>query len=800
MATLPAEELQGIYDCAINGVGYLIDWIQPDRIAYDQQGDDLLVERRDTSEEMTENKLDRLWWRSQRSQHGGMGQRRFDVPRVSDPNAFFDSKGIDVLAVPGESALLRDVVKREAVTDSPSAHRFVVTDEFLWLAVDSGDIRRCGFNTLTDTWTMNQQSTLAGEAIGTERIWDVTADGRVVYVALGTLGIHRRLLPANVQDDACDATTGWVAVGSVVAVTTSTKMEGTGAIAWSSISNGDTVTKTFGAPVDFSSAASILFWLRSSAAVAVGGLEIRFIDSVGNYFYVRPSLAATTWTEFSYARSQFTTVGAPNWNSIDSIEFRSLFGSNYSMQIDDIRHVADGSYTHWSDKICRFLRFAGRTFYGAGPSAAGSTQWKIFEAGTGATSVNLTPDPPDGFEVTAIAELSGKIYFALKKGNRGHILVYDGTSLTVATELPVGDVPLSLTAYAGTLLMVGARRVDNANADKGLGVWYRGERSSTGDLELTKICVIGENDSGLDYGIQTAFELGEHVHFGWSAGANNTRLARASALQAQVTPQVSDNSANPFAGLGIYSPATNAYARHISAGVVSGLVVASGVFAGRRVFAIDGDGLYVEDTDLVSTGYIISSIIDWNIDGPKVLVQAQVGTKPLPAGSSVVLDYSIDEGATWIAVIPAGDSATADVEETKAINAIVRAVQYRVTYNRATDTTVGPVLKKAGLAAIYADKPRFVHQIWIQAYDRMQLRNGVPHPDEGEPSLAHNIYSTLSALRTASTPVDYQPPGYGVAHTDVLKVRVASLRRVRRWVPDSGFTDLLAVTLVELAS
>lgn len=102
LPTLADGSLPQLYDCALNGIGYRVGWQIVKNLAfrhdpYQELAKDIVVEKNDTSvEEMTENKVDALYWESQRSWHEGAGQMRFDDPKNSSPYAYSSSTFMNV--------------------------------------------------------------------------------------------------------------------------------------------------------------------------------------------------------------------------------------------------------------------------------------------------------------------------------------------------------------------------------------------------------------------------------------------------------------------------------------------------------------------------------------------------------------------------------------------------------------------------------------------------------------------------------------------------------------------------------
>lgn len=117
---VPPEQVGTLFDAALDGVPLLLEWSgkggfssglgAQDAVGYEQQSDKIGIDQTSTSDDISENKLSpNEFWRSMRNWEGGMGQKRFDVPKISQPDAYRDSAGIDIRD-PGRLRLLRKTV------------------------------------------------------------------------------------------------------------------------------------------------------------------------------------------------------------------------------------------------------------------------------------------------------------------------------------------------------------------------------------------------------------------------------------------------------------------------------------------------------------------------------------------------------------------------------------------------------------------------------------------------------------------------------------------------------------------
>lgn len=219
------------------------------------------------------------------------------------------------------------------------------------------------------------------------------------------------------------------------------------------------------------------------------------------------------------------------------------------------------------------------------------------------------------FQWVDFAEGSGSIYAGGYSGDKSLVyrigLTTDGTALTapvVAAELPHGEQITSMQGYLGKFILIGL--------DVG---WRLAVVTNSGDLALGALvrttspvmCFEGQ---------------GEFVWFGLTNfSATHTGLGRLSTQQ--------------FSDLDNLVPAYGSDLMTEQQGIVQSVVT----FQGRRMFTVQGLGLFYENDDLVESGYIDSGLINFNLTEPKIglFLEAQhVGE----AGMHEVL-VSVDEGA-----------------------------------------------------------------------------------------------------------------------------------------------------------
>lgn len=202
MAILP-HGIPDEYDCAINGIGYILAGelqtpYAPLRSSetYRKFGKDLQVERQDTSEEMSENKVDDLYWSSQRSWYSGQGQRRLDSPELSDPESYLQGKNIDPFKERGALLLSNQInIAHAGIEGSSSTSAFGVssggsssTGRFWWIRPTPGNTtlpQVASTQSLGGSLSTRSLTGWSGFAYG------MCTDGQYLYVSHKDNGVWR---------------------------------------------------------------------------------------------------------------------------------------------------------------------------------------------------------------------------------------------------------------------------------------------------------------------------------------------------------------------------------------------------------------------------------------------------------------------------------------------------------------------------------------------------------------------------------------------------------------------------------
>lgn len=238
----------------------------------------------------------------------------------------------------------------------------------------------------------------------------------------------------------------------------------------------------------------------------------------------------------------------------------------------------------------------------------------------------------------------------------------DGSALDApvqAGELPKGETALTITSYLG-LVFVGTT--------VGLRLATQG---SSGELSMGSALPVGP--------VRCASGDGRFVWFGWeNYDTTTTGLGRA-----DVT------------AINVDAPAYATDLQAATQGEISSVVT----FAGKRVFAVSGVGIYQETAALVASGTLDGGLITFDLPDPKV-AQAITVLHSTPLVGSFGVTLAVDEGP--MVLLGTHTSASADTPFTCS-SAKGAVFEVRLTLSRdTTDTTAGPTVSRHTVMAIPA--------------------------------------------------------------------------------------------------
>lgn len=208
MAVL-AHGIPEAYDLAINGLGYLLFTemqtpFAPLRSAeeFRKVGRSEQVPRSDTSEEMSENKIDDNRWSSQRSFYSGAGQKRLDSPNFSDGEAYLRSKNVDVFRERGEFRMSRAFeVEQTGIVGGNQGKGYVTNTatRLMWATPRDGAPAQTHIKILNSYGSSPTERDFASTWPTNGTISGLTNDGQYVYASHSDDGVWRGEI--NSSDD-----------------------------------------------------------------------------------------------------------------------------------------------------------------------------------------------------------------------------------------------------------------------------------------------------------------------------------------------------------------------------------------------------------------------------------------------------------------------------------------------------------------------------------------------------------------------------------------------------------------------
>lgn len=301
--------------------------------------------------------------------------------------------------------------------------------------------------------------------------------------------------------------------------------------------------------------------------------------------------------------------------------------------------------------------------YAKGRLLAAHNQALYNPTAAGALPAALFTHPDTGWSWTAFAEGNTVIYAAGAVGDRSRIyrigVKEDGTGLDVpipAASLPTGEIVHAMLGYLGFLIVGTSRGVRFATA------------TSSGDLTLGALIPTSGAVHCLDAADRFAW-------FGW------TNYDTVSSGLGRFDLQTINDGLAP------------AYASDLM-GTGQGAVRGTGLSStlNRRLFTVDGVGVFAEGTTPVASGVVSSGQINYGIADAKVPVAVDLKHAPLPAGTSVSVALSSDRGA---ATVIGASSATGAVSPPEPISTGARrAEELELSITLSSAGGVGPTVTR----------------------------------------------------------------------------------------------------------
>jgi hypothetical protein len=274
--------------------------------------------------------------------------------------------------------------------------------------------------------------------------------------------------------------------------------------------------------------------------------------------------------------------------------------------------VAGSSVSSYATGTATLVRFVKSRLMAAG----GGKLYNI--TASGALPTALLDLSARNFTWVDIASGESQIYAAGYSGDKS--LVYrtaikaDGTALdvpTVAAELPDGEIVRSLGAYLGYILI-----------GSDLGVRFC-STNTDGSLTIGSLIQTKHYDTNVQSPVYCFEGQDRFIWFGWSNYDENTGLGRMDLTN-------------------FTSALTPAYASDLMVQNSTGTVRSVATFNNKRIFTVDGKGLYIEASTPVTSGYLVSGVISYGISDPKVAMYLDIKHEPLVGSitAGIIADQS----------------------------------------------------------------------------------------------------------------------------------------------------------------
>lgn len=456
----------------------------------------------------------------------------------------------------------------------------------------------------------------------------------------------------------------------------------------------------------------------------------------------------------------------------------------------------------WNAQGLRDIAFVKERILGHTTSAGAAQVWSI-DTITG-TAQQVGVDYPPGFSFrtatghqSIFAEVGGVACWVISAGSDGYLYTWDGTAAPIRAARFPSFQAWGIISFAEQFVYVIGR--DPSGSPMG-DRWciIRCDISASGQATYDVLHIV--DDLPLPRAVVQDTEVLFPVRFGADDYAGMTTDNGISGGNAYAVASL--NVATNGLILGKHWGLTNvSVTPHTTTAILWGgtkfLEPDICVFRNTLVLAGENGEIRAEQTSYPPYGQAVSSAVDFNIDSDKTFLLGEIGSDPVPTGSNVVLETTTQdpdtETPTWeqSCEIDAGGRSARGHLTPKGTKAPF--MHYRVTLNSATTNT--PFLRKAALAATYAQKPVYEHRIVVKAYENMSLRNNASWPRERGPD---KIQTELESLRDSQEVVEFQEPISGRGSRQPRKVQVRELNIRKMLMPEVGWQNLIDLRVVEV--
>lgn len=460
---------------------------------------------------------------------------------------------------------------------------------------------------------------------------------------------------------------------------------------------------------------------NTNLKVVTAGSRVYVLDGADIKYSTDPFASSPTWTTISGM-----PTGTPRDMTTDGTNIYATYPgltASYGLWRYTPAGVASNiAYGHEFG----YIDFVKGFFIITGAASAGNGN-DLYFSPSGNVGADDYEHPVAAFEWIGAAAGQNAIYVAGYAGSLGAIykitIKSDGTLdiPVVALELPYGEYPTGIFAYLGSVLIGTNKGVRYATADSSANLVSGQLIPTSGAVkEFTSedryVWFTWTNYDGVSGGLGR-LDLGTFI-------ANNT-------------------------------PAHATDLMHTS----TAAILSVNTFANKRLFAVSGDGFYVEDSaNLVATGEIVSGIYRWGIPDRKFVAKFDIRTQPLVG--TITPYISVDSGD--YASLTSHDKSLATESVSTGPQSKFIEARFKLELNRATATT-GPTLTR-WMARAYASPARSqVFRVPVLMHHRIRVKDSEYYFD---------VEAELAALRELVTNprvVNYQE------NTEVFSVVVEDL-------------------------
>ena len=215
------------------------------------------------------------------------------------------------------------------------------------------------------------------------------------------------------------------------------------------------------------------------------------------------------------------------------------------------------------------------------------------------------------------------------------------------------------------------------------------------------------------------------------------------------------------------------------------------------VVTAGGDLVYRHATELEPSGYLQMGRVRFRTEEPKKFQFVNVSAEALQGSIQLDVLNEADTPRTLITYNTAGQGVLPTAEVPIELGPL-RFMSVKLTLNRATDVTAGPVVHGVQLKALPAAKPQRIYTLPLDCYDRERWSTGMEDP-YGYDGFARDRYMSVRAAEDAGGVVvlrDYRFPQNPVGEL----CKIESLKFVQQVQGDpnkqaGGFGGILVVTL-----